>query len=852
HYGVQAGSNQLEVTESYGSGLKRVVDYDSVSRTVQQRSVSRKDGQAVLVDFTYDDLGHGLSGVSRPHFIGDTPVFSKLEYDNLGRLRFRHGAEGGTIELRYSGLKSERYDAKTNRRAQTTDQSGRIVASVEPGISGDVTTTYRYGPFDVLRSMTDFKQNTITVDYDRLGRKIHYHDPDAGQHDYTYTAFGDQFTEVVNGTDTTTHYYDTLGRRIRTENKDGTTKWTWDTAPHGVGLLAQTTSPDSVVTDFGYDNSARLSTTKWTAAASTGTIERQYDPLGRLKTLLYPDVAGRGQRFGVDYVYAPNGDLDSVVDHASASSANPYIYYAVLENDDAGQPTNPSGGFPAAKLGNGITTRKLEDPTHLGYPQAISAVDAAGIRVQRLDLHFDLNGNLDHRGDSLVGTTESFTPDANDRLRVWSWTANGTTRDTTFGYDDLDNFLSRTVTQNPAANVTYTYDGTAGPHGVTARNGQSYGYDGRGRQSTAPGRTVDFTQFDLPKKITAGNSSVGFAYDADRQRVLKTGSDGSSSFTVGAGLYEQRIIGGTTSDIFTIQVRGVPVAQVISRGGTDTIQYLHLDHLGSVDTVTDSKGAVVERLKYDPFGQRVTPSQLDQPLASPTPERFGFTGHEHDDDLGLINMKGRVYDPLLGRFLTSDPFVNELFRGQAYDRFAYVDNNPTSVVGPTGFVTDGDVAGIIGGWPVSGWISSSSANRPQPQNTRPPRTQQPYDPRDWNVIQLEIVPDSVIRSRPTAPRQAPDRVANGLDRWDRVVNWVSDHPYQSAGLIFGGVFVVGVGVGVVYGLVTGTLGVGYGTATTIGLGVGGAETPRGQAILNEGAEAISTFAEGVGAARLNI
>ncbi len=37
----------------------------------------------------------------------------------------------------------------------------------------------------------------------------------------------------------------------------------------------------------------------------------------------------------------------------------------------------------------------------------------------------------------------------------------------------------------------------------------------------------------------------------------------------------------------------------------------------------------------------------------------GYTGHEHIDELGLININGRMYDPRLGRFyktgMVSDP-----------------------------------------------------------------------------------------------------------------------------------------------------------------------------------------------------
>jgi RHS repeat-associated protein len=66
----------------------------------------------------------------------------------------------------------------------------------------------------------------------------------------------------------------------------------------------------------------------------------------------------------------------------------------------------------------------------------------------------------------------------------------------------------------------------------------------------------------------------------------------------------------------------------------------------------------------------------------------GFTGHPHDDDLGLIDMRGRVYDPAIRRFLTPDPLVSFPLFGQAYNLYSYVLNNPLNLVDPTGFSAD--------------------------------------------------------------------------------------------------------------------------------------------------------------------
>jgi RHS repeat-associated protein len=63
----------------------------------------------------------------------------------------------------------------------------------------------------------------------------------------------------------------------------------------------------------------------------------------------------------------------------------------------------------------------------------------------------------------------------------------------------------------------------------------------------------------------------------------------------------------------------------------------------------------------------------------------GFTGHEHLNEIGLIHMNGRVYDPLIGRFMSADPFIQDPSNSQSYNRYAYVMNNPLSLTDPSGY-----------------------------------------------------------------------------------------------------------------------------------------------------------------------
>jgi RHS repeat-associated protein len=77
----------------------------------------------------------------------------------------------------------------------------------------------------------------------------------------------------------------------------------------------------------------------------------------------------------------------------------------------------------------------------------------------------------------------------------------------------------------------------------------------------------------------------------------------------------------------------------------------------------------------------------------------GYTGHETVGgvDGGLIHMNGRLYDSVLGRFTSPDPYIPYPEQSQSYNRYSYVRNNPLSFVDPSGFEDEGlDEVGVFG------------------------------------------------------------------------------------------------------------------------------------------------------------
>jgi RHS repeat-associated protein len=143
---------------------------------------------------------------------------------------------------------------------------------------------------------------------------------------------------------------------------------------------------------------------------------------------------------------------------------------------------------------------------------------------------------------------------------------------------------------------------------------------------------------------------------------------------------------------YKIYAIGKQVAQLERKesgaASPDAVRYLHGDHLGSTQLVTDGAGGVSSNLvlseqDFDPWGKPEGTAAWQ--INATKNVHIGFTGHEHDPEHGLINMKGRIYDPELGRFTTPDPFVQAPLFSQSLNRYAYAFNNPLRYTDPSGF-----------------------------------------------------------------------------------------------------------------------------------------------------------------------
>jgi RHS repeat-associated protein len=213
------------------------------------------------------------------------------------------------------------------------------------------------------------------------------------------------------------------------------------------------------------------------------------------------------------------------------------------------------------------------------------------------------------------------------------------------------------------------------------------------------GVTQSWTSANLPATLATSTLSTQFSYAPDRSRWKQVANySGVTETTLFIGGLLERHTTTTPARTHWKHLIATPSGEVQyvrrSDGTTDTF-YVPSDHLGSADAVLNSAGTVLVRTSFNAWGARRdddwvgAPSSTElQQIADTT--RHGFTGHDMLDNVGLVHMNGRVYDPAIGRFVSADPFVVPMLGTQGLNRYAYTLNSPLSYTDPSGFVPSAD------------------------------------------------------------------------------------------------------------------------------------------------------------------
>ena len=367
------------------------------------------------------------------------------------------------------------------------------------------------------------------------------------------------------------------------------------------------------------------------------------------------------------------------------------------------------------ELGNQLTTTKTYDV--YGMPTSVQSA------VQHLVYDFDPeNGNLNTRQDfKHGGILEEFEYDA-------------TLHKSRLTETKVDGFVQQTMQYQTNGNISFKTD--AG----------NYSYDQAKKnavvQVSNPNaiisnlvQDITYTPFNSVLSIKENNKELQFTYAADQQRRKMTyyNNEVLEKTTYYFGNYEKiKLANGDITELHYIAGGdGLAAIHVITTPNnqqpTANTFYTYTDHLGSILTLTDNVGNRVFETNFDAWGRRRNVDNWTYNSTEPFVETGydfswltrGYTGHEHLPPLSggvgvgsLINMNGRLYDPILGRMLSPDNYVQDATSTQGYNRYSYVMNNPLKYTDSDGEWVNfaiGAVFGAISGYQIgmannaSGW-----------------------------------------------------------------------------------------------------------------------------------------------------
>ncbi len=671
--------------------------YDALGREVRTETTGF-DGRTIAKDTQYDRFGR-VARQSRNYFFGDTIYWSDFTYDLLNRPIAIHRPDGGNIQMSYTkSTKTTRLFDDIGSYDQTTtskyNSRGEEIAVID---SNNQALYKHYDAAGSLLRTIDAEGNVTRIEYDILGRKTVTIDSDMGRWEYSYDALGQLRQQKDSKNQSVIYNYDRLGRVIVRDEPEGRTTWSYDAGYMAKGSLVEVNTPH-FRKNLTYDYAGRLTDDKRTSYGNTLSMTRSYDYAGRLARLGYPNG------FSVNYRYNFYGYLSQVENGADSAE----VFWRADDSD-------ADGNVTLFSVGNRQQTVRLYEPFSGRLQQISTGVDSSS-DTQFLTYKYNALGNLLERKDVNANLTETFEYDSVNRFIVANVVGMGAKN---YRYDVKGNITEK----NGVGDYRYGENG-AGAHAVTFAGGKRYSYDANGNMTTAGGRNQTWTSFNKVKGITEnlpnGMAVASFQYDEARARIFHSdiyeGKISSTQYF--DNYYEEFKDGSGTVFRYFVYVDGEAVLQYernVKKDSTTNIyeKYLHYDNLGSVYAVTyrykDSPFFfVLAQMSFDAFGARrladtwgaASPSQL--PRTWPTPR--GYTGHEQLDNFGLVHMNGRIYDPKLGRFLSADPFVQDVGDLQSLNRYSYVRNNPLSYTDPTGYFYHSS-GGFLDGVEINGDFS---------------------------------------------------------------------------------------------------------------------------------------------------
>lgn len=685
------------ISKKYTNRLEQ--DYKASTKAFGQ-------GQFVSKTTVYDILGRKIRE-SEPYFEGQSPSqWNILTYDDtvfppkvtatgLAKINTQDEVSsftGKRLITTVSGLtttiKEDNGYERTN--SKTTDALGNVLSSNDKG--GTIQFTFNAAGEQVK---AQYAENIVTTKYDAWGRKSEFNDSSNGLYKYEYDGFG-QPKKIISPKGTKEYTYNNLGQLI--------TQKELSTSDNGQATNKTLT--------YSYDNKGRVISKSGTSKGKAYSSNVSYDPQGRV---LSSSESSNGKYFiqkGITYddkarVISYEKQLYSSSILTKVQIENVYSVWSgelyQVKDKNSGKilwelkETNARGQVLKAKLGAADINNLYDDNGFLTNVNHSSAVKPS---ILQISYSFDgIKNELQRRttgGDFSIN--EFFDYDDNNRLINWTNPVTGVkVQNAKLNVYDakgriLENDQVGTIKFENSAKI-YQPTGMI----LNAEGTQNYNNDLI--------QSVVYNENNDPVFIDGEKGDVAFQYGltAMRQRVTYGGnfsSDGDGKFTKfysEDGSFEIVKDNTTGKEKHILYISGTPYESNIVylknfEESSGSYKFLHKDYIGSILAISDEAGNKLEQRHFDAWGNfthlKIGNGAIitDKNIINNTSlllER-GYTSHEHFAEVGIIHMNGRLYDPLLRRFLNADENIQDPYNTQNYNKYGYVLNNPLMFNDPGG------------------------------------------------------------------------------------------------------------------------------------------------------------------------
>jgi len=576
--------------ETDGNNKTTIYTYNN-----DHKITSRRDALGNVTTYEYDGEDRLISTTDP---LGHTTT---LNYDPAGRLINITDALGNTVSNSYdsvgnlTGIKnpdnitimSQAFnklnlptsitDALGNATTKTYDKLGQVTSTIDP--KGKVSN-YSYDQLNRLTSVTDPLSGTSLQEFNAAGNRLNITDPNGNQLTFTYDNAGRIVSQKDGNNNTVTYTYNNLGEiATRINGRGQTASFSYDKA----GRIITMNTPEGDTT-YSYGNNGNL----LAISDSSGTISRSYDALNRVTS--YQDVNGNTIRYQYDAV----GNLTGLI-YPDGKTVY-YSYDAVNRltrvRDWAGRETSYSYDangrlVKTVRPDGSIETRSYDAAGELTQ---LKDQDANANIISQYDYAYDANGNV-----------------VSEKSAVSSVPYTGKNITMIYGAgNQLNNFNGQSITYDADGNMTigtlndkisdFTYDSR---NRLTKAGDNSYGYDPENNR-ISQGEGTAFTSYVLNPQ-------------APLSQILQIKTGSNTSYCVyGLGLLGIEDADGNYQ-VYHYDRRGSTVAITNMTGAiTDTFSYGPYgelaNHTGGTATpflyngkdsvMTDANGLYYMRARY--------------------------------------------------------------------------------------------------------------------------------------------------------------------------------------------------------------------------------------------------------------